>query len=464
MINIDSRAFEKIISDFIDARDIRTLVHKFSKDRVFYYHVLKDVSKGKESRNFSILKKVASKKKVSEIFIIEQAKSVLSYIAPYDEPEIDNYYEILNVPPDATVAMIRERWIELMKSYHPDKVGESGLDKATKINEAYEVLSSTTKRIEYDTKNTRHIPIIVNEKKMGTPQRYFIYLLPFVFVITASYFYMSSSGLFFKTEQDKQIMATRIENPTLPDIKIKGEKVFSEINENHDEANIASTNEKAQSHNDYAEFKNSMDSNQSEPDNKKDGPEFVKIIEDDSSELGNSITEEYPDIEDTKISRSKDVTADFNSNIATPVLAVNDREIRRNELSPNMPVPDDDSLYKFVSKYVSAYKNRDLQTIRSLFAPNATENGVSIYKVLDTYKSNFSTLDIIKYEININRSRIDNYAGIIMGDFNVTFSNPANKVTKSSMGSITWLLRWRGHKWEIEEINYKIYDTNVIDR
>jgi hypothetical protein len=207
-----------------------------------------------------------------------------------------------------------------------------------------------------------------------------------------------------------------------------------------------------------------MDSNQSEPDNKKDGPEFVKIIEDDSPELGNSIIEEYPDIEDTKISRSKDVTADFDSYLATPVLAVNDREIRRNGLSPNMPVPNNDSLYKFVSQYVSAYKIRDLQTIRSLFAPNATENGVSIYKVLDTYKSNFSTLDIIKYEININRSRIDNYAGIIMGDFNVTFSNPANKVTKSSMGSIAWLLRWRGHKWEIEEINYKIYDTNVIDR
>jgi len=99
MINLDSRAFEKIISDFIDARDIRTLVDKFSKDRVFYYRVLKDVSKGKESQNYSILKKVARKKKVSESFIIEQAKSVLSYIAPYDEPEIDNYYEILNVPP-----------------------------------------------------------------------------------------------------------------------------------------------------------------------------------------------------------------------------------------------------------------------------------------------------------------------------------------------------------------------------
>jgi|GEM_PF-2312325 len=470
MINIDSRAFEKIISDFIDARDIRTLLDKFSKDRAFYYHVLKDVSKGKKSQNYSILKKVAKKKKVSESFIVDQAKSVLSYIAPYDEPDIDNYYEVLNVPPDATDDMIRERWIELMKSYHPDKAGESGLDKAKRINEAYEVLSSTTKRIEYDTKHPRLIPIMVNERKIGAAQRIFLYLLPFILVITASYLYLSSSGLLFKTEKDKQKMASRMENPTLPDIKVNDEKVFSVISENNETIDKDSKEEnlveniQAPRNSDDVVSRSKADIEQAESDNSRNKTEFVKIIEDDSQEASKLNLEKNIEIKEAKLPRSKDVTADFDSNLATPALAVNEREIRRNELSPNMPVPDDDSLYKFVSQYVSAYKNRDLQTIRSLLAPNARENGVSIYKVLDMYKRNFSTLDIIKYDININRSRIDNYAGIIMGNFKVTFANPVNKLTKSSRGSITWLLRWRGHKWEIEEINYKIYDTNVIDR
>ena len=49
MINPDSREFEKLISDFIDAKDIRSLVNKFSKDSIFYYYVLKDISMGRKS-------------------------------------------------------------------------------------------------------------------------------------------------------------------------------------------------------------------------------------------------------------------------------------------------------------------------------------------------------------------------------------------------------------------------------
>ena len=41
---------------------------------------------------------------------------------------------------------IRERWIELMKAHHPDKVGNEGSDKAKKINEAYDVLAAALDR------------------------------------------------------------------------------------------------------------------------------------------------------------------------------------------------------------------------------------------------------------------------------------------------------------------------------
>jgi len=108
MKSIDIKAFEKLILDFIDARDIRSFVDKCSKDRAFYYYVLKDLSRGRNSLNYKMLQKVARKKKVSENFIIEQTKSMLSYIISYDEPDMDNYYEILNVHPDAFDAKIRQ--------------------------------------------------------------------------------------------------------------------------------------------------------------------------------------------------------------------------------------------------------------------------------------------------------------------------------------------------------------------
>jgi len=88
---------------------------------------------------------------------------------------------------------------------------------------------------------------------------------------------------------------------------------------------------------------------------------------------------------------------------------------------------------------------------------------VSIYNALDIYKSNFSKLEIIRYDIKVKRTKVDKSAGVIIGDFILTFRSEADRSIKSSRGNITWLLRWRGHKWEIEEINYKIHDINVID-
>ena len=228
MISIDTRAFEKLLSDFIDARDIKSLVDKFSKDRAFYYYVLKDISRGRSSINYKIMKKVARRKKVSENFIIEQAKSVLSYLAPYDEADLDDYYEILNVPPDASDEKIKLQWIELMKSHHPDKAGREGLDRAKKINQAYEVLGSPNKRVDYDSKYRPDIPIIVKDSNIAA-SRMFLYVIPFILVITISYLYLSSSGLLFKSEDDKERFVSSIENPTLPQIDVKTENDYKKI-------------------------------------------------------------------------------------------------------------------------------------------------------------------------------------------------------------------------------------------
>ncbi len=63
-----------------------------------------------------------------------------------------NYYEILNLPKTATVEEIKKAYRGLARKYHPDlnpgdKVAE---EKFKDISEAYEVLSDTTKRQQYD--------------------------------------------------------------------------------------------------------------------------------------------------------------------------------------------------------------------------------------------------------------------------------------------------------------------------
>jgi molecular chaperone DnaJ len=62
-----------------------------------------------------------------------------------------DYYEVLDVPRDASVEDIKKAFRKLAFQYHPDRNHDAGAsDKFKEINEAYEVLSDTDKRSAYD--------------------------------------------------------------------------------------------------------------------------------------------------------------------------------------------------------------------------------------------------------------------------------------------------------------------------
>jgi len=66
----------------------------------------------------------------------------------------ENAYQILGVTQDADAATIRRAFRELERTHHPDAVREDQKAPATalfiRINQAYELLSDTEKRYEYD--------------------------------------------------------------------------------------------------------------------------------------------------------------------------------------------------------------------------------------------------------------------------------------------------------------------------
>src|ERR1700758_4816568 len=166
MLKVEIKAFEKVIVRIVNSTDIRELRGEFSKDAVFFCSLLKDISKGEDSPNYHVLKKVARDRKISEQFIIEQAKSILSLFAP-DEPKED-YYKILNISRSASADEIRSSWIDLVKTYHPDKVGDQGLDITKRLNEAYEVLGNPIKRREYNARRLPALPVVVSGLWMNT--------------------------------------------------------------------------------------------------------------------------------------------------------------------------------------------------------------------------------------------------------------------------------------------------------
>ncbi|HSC33747.1 MAG TPA: J domain-containing protein, partial [Thermodesulfobacteriota bacterium] len=200
MIILDKRKYERIVSELIDAKDIRELAERFSLDRVYYYHILKDISSGQRSPNYRLLEGIAGRRKLSVDFIIEQSKSVLNFFVPYYQgyqSDSLDYYKILNVPRNAPEEEIRRSWIELMKSHHPDKVGAQGLDASKKINEAYEVLGSSAKREAYDNKHLPATPVIVPQNEM----RKYYYAAGLMLVVFLVVMYASGSGLIFESRE-----------------------------------------------------------------------------------------------------------------------------------------------------------------------------------------------------------------------------------------------------------------------
>jgi curved DNA-binding protein CbpA/LysM repeat protein len=235
MIILERRKYERIVSELIDAKDIRELAERFSLDRVYYYHILKDISSGERSPNYKLLKSMANKRKLSEDFVMEQAKSILNFFVPYYQSfqsESPDYYRVLNVPRNASDEEIRRNWIELMKSHHPDRVGAEGLDTSKKINEAYEVLSNSAKREAYDNKHLPPMPVIVPQYEM---KKYY-YAGALVVAVFFAVMYASGSGLIFGSREEKERLAREIEAPQLPNTVYKGdlldpEKVDKRISE-----------------------------------------------------------------------------------------------------------------------------------------------------------------------------------------------------------------------------------------
>jgi curved DNA-binding protein CbpA len=61
-----------------------------------------------------------------------------------------DYYKILEISPDAGEKEIRAAYRKLAKTYHPDAGAGSSAERFRAVQDAYELLSDSEKRREYD--------------------------------------------------------------------------------------------------------------------------------------------------------------------------------------------------------------------------------------------------------------------------------------------------------------------------
>lgn len=73
--------------------------------------------------------------------------------------DFPDFYKILGVESNASLAVIKQRYHQLSLQHHPDKSdspGDEGHEVFTKINTAYKVLSQPDSKEEYDLQYVAH--------------------------------------------------------------------------------------------------------------------------------------------------------------------------------------------------------------------------------------------------------------------------------------------------------------------
>jgi len=570
MLRIERKVFEKVILQIIDSADMRELVCEFSKNPPFFHSLLSDISKGKDSPNYHLLERVAGDKKVNEEFIVQQAKSILSFFAP-DRPK-DDYYETLRVLPTADTREIRKSWLKLVTAYHPDKVGDEGLSITKKLNEAYEVLRDPVKRSQYDARLSPAVPVVVMEPwRVRLASRKSAYSALAVVFIFAAVSYLVISGLPLNLYSERVELAKETDNRsehgdkkeygtlevTKPPIPKASKSPLSNAPRNVISTNLTGLKEDKKTKealkpadknpppkpessrieeppSTYGENKGVLIAQVKEEGAHKKGgflksekaPEEnlkeVKYVVKKGDNLWgiarafstsvkdiqaiNNLDSNRLDVGDVLVIYSakrekplkeasakgnveeKKVKESVGEPVATKqakihhenknqvkrvsqpeVLKERDRkpvvlgergktaqsDVSNQGLEP-VHYPEKESLYSFISEYVSAYKSRNMSRFVSFFDPDAKENGVEISKAISSYSRNFSSLDVIEYDIQVNRVVVEDDRASIDGDFTLTFKRRSEQKVKRSNGTISWFLSWHDNRWRIKEINYSL--------
>ena len=568
MITINSKTLEKVVLELVESTDLRRLSKEFLRDRVFFYSVLKDISRGKDSPNYRVIRKIAKKKKIKEDFIVDQARSIISYLAP-EEP-VEDYYRVLNVSPSATPEEIRRSWLSLVKEYHPDKMGAYGLDITKKLNEAYEVLGNPQRRAEYDAKRIPEYPVVVRDFGVGKGVSLFASVAILFVVAVLVYMWRLSPShvqakreVSVKNEVKEPVLALKTPSPPEPkEVKVSRREETYTVKETpkqkeplkpKEEKKEAVGEEKTISGPEEKERvvaklnmeeKKQVETSGSEnvrvfpavrverkeevkpatEENKKEefvtkeaeigGKRSYTVKQGDSLwliarrfnvsvddivranglkdlrlDVGDVLTipEESKEKEATLEAKRREEKVEEKKPAKKEVLLLGKKtkenklnklreigEVKRKqpallegkrEEDSASPVakasflPDTSSIYSFFSEYVSAYKSRDFKRFIELFTPDARENGVSLRERASSYRRNFSSLEIVSYDIDIKRVNLSGETASVSGDFAVTFRKANESRLRHSSGTIDWVLLWHKTGWRVKEISYSVRDV-----
>ena len=83
---------------------------------------------------------------------------------PWDE---DDFYTLLGVSQDASLAVIKRAYRKMSLEFHPDSAGEAGKEMFQKLSRAYEILSNANLRRAYDHEGLEGVEAFEKQQSVG---------------------------------------------------------------------------------------------------------------------------------------------------------------------------------------------------------------------------------------------------------------------------------------------------------
>jgi len=129
----------------LDAGGLEDLFGGPDDEAAFLYDLLRETARGRASAHYWETCRTARRRSVTPEYVIDRAAVLLASI---EERRRADLYRLLGAPPLSSPETLRQRYLELAKTAHPDVGGDA--ERFRHVKEAYEILRDPERRAEYE--------------------------------------------------------------------------------------------------------------------------------------------------------------------------------------------------------------------------------------------------------------------------------------------------------------------------
>src|SRR5438132_2734443 len=133
------------LAKMLDAGALEELFTGPDDEAAFVYDLLVDTARARSSVYYQEICRTARRRGVTPDYVIDRAAVLLGAMAERRRMDL---YRILGIAPLSPGDVIRQRWLEVARTTHPDLGGDGARFRQAK--QAYEILRDPVRRAEYE--------------------------------------------------------------------------------------------------------------------------------------------------------------------------------------------------------------------------------------------------------------------------------------------------------------------------